>query len=258
MTNLIIASFTEEAQAIEASQKLNELESIGDITIYERVLVRKKADGTSELVQTDTSEGLTTLSGMTIGTLIGALAGPVGMLAGMLTGTLAGAAMEADDYGFAEDFVSKAADHLQPGAIAIIAEVEEDNNIFIDDSLTPLGATLTRSEVNYELDKYSDEELDQLDEDIAEQRTKLKTAAADKKAKIEKKIADLKTKRKETLAEWKEQAKEAASDVKESVKDRQIARIRNKIEKHQKKISDLESKLQEALGKQQEAPAAVH
>ncbi|GGB24324.1 DUF1269 domain-containing protein [Puia dinghuensis] len=258
MTNLIIASFKEDTQAIEASQKLNELETIGDITIYERVLVRKKADGTTELVQTDTTEGLTTLSGMTIGTLIGALAGPVGMLAGMLTGTLAGAAMEVDDYGFAEDFVSKAADHLQPGTIAIIAEVEEDNNIFIDDSLNPLGATLTRSEVNYELDKYSDEELDQLDEDIAEQRAKLKTAAADKKAKIDKKIADLKEKRKETLAEWKEKAKEAASDVKESVKDRKIARIRNKIEKHQKKISDLESKLQEAIGKQPEVQAAVH
>ena len=43
MTNLIIATFKEEAEALEASQKLNELESIGDVTIYERVIIKKNA-----------------------------------------------------------------------------------------------------------------------------------------------------------------------------------------------------------------------
>lgn len=85
MTNLIIATFKEEAEAIEASQKLHELDSIGDITIYEMVIVKKNANGEAQVLQADTTEGLSTLSGMAIGSLIGALAGPVGFVAGMFT-----------------------------------------------------------------------------------------------------------------------------------------------------------------------------
>lgn len=41
MTNLIVISFKNEAQAIETSHKLMELESSGDITFYEKVILRK-------------------------------------------------------------------------------------------------------------------------------------------------------------------------------------------------------------------------
>ena len=77
MTNLIIASFKQEAEAIEASNKLNELESIGDITIYERILVKKKEDGEAVILQTDTTEGQTALSGMAIGALIMQILGAI-------------------------------------------------------------------------------------------------------------------------------------------------------------------------------------
>src|ERR1700744_772570 len=119
MTNLIIATFKEEAEALEASQKLNELESIGDVTIYERVILKKNAAGETAVLQADTTEGLTTVSGMAVGSLIVALGGPVGGLAGMLAGTAVGAAVEADNYGFAEYFISGAADQLQPGMSAV-------------------------------------------------------------------------------------------------------------------------------------------
>lgn len=49
MTNLIIAAFKEEANAMEASHKLSELETIGDITIYEMVVVQKSMDGETVL-----------------------------------------------------------------------------------------------------------------------------------------------------------------------------------------------------------------
>jgi uncharacterized membrane protein len=253
MTNLIIATFKEEAEAIEASRKLHELESIGDITIYEMVLVKKNEDGVSQVSQADTTEGLTTLSGMTIGTLIGALAGPVGLVAGMFTGTLAGAAMEADNYGFAEDFISDAADQLQPGMVSLVAEIEEDEPVFIDSSLAPLGATLTRSDVDYAFTKYSDEEIDELDEEIAAARAKLKAAKDKEKDKIQQKIAKLKEERKERINEFKEKVKDTAADIKTSVKERKIEKLRTKIEKHHKKIADLEKQLQAVLEKDKEA-----
>jgi len=210
----IYLTFKEEAKAIEASQKLNELEIIGDITIYERVILKKNADGETVVLQADTAEGggLTTTSGMAVGALIGSLAGPVGLVAGMFAGTVTGALVESDNFGFAEDFISGAADHLQPGMTAVIAEIEESDPVFVDSSLTPLGATLTRSDVDYEYTRHSDEEIDELDEEIAGARTKLKSALENDKAKF-----------------------------------------RKKIEKHQKKITDLEKQLQAVVQKDKEA-----
>jgi uncharacterized membrane protein len=250
MPNLIIASFKQEAAATEGLKKLNELELIGDITIYEMVLVKKNADGETVVLQSDTTEGGSTLSGMAIGTLIGSLAGPVGAVAGMLTGTLTGAAVETEHYGFAEDFASKVAEQLPLESVAIIAEIDEDDSTFIDSTLAPLGAILTRTDVDYEYDKYSDEEMDEFDDEISAKRAKLKAAAADEKGKFQEKIALLKEKRKEKIAEFKEKAKEAVLDVKVSGKERKISRIRNKIEKHQKKIVELEKKLQSTLEKE--------
>jgi uncharacterized membrane protein len=258
MTNLIIASFKQEAEAIEASQKLNELESIGDITIYEMVVIKKNEDGQTAVLQADTDEGVRTLSGMAVGTLIGALAGPVGVVVGMFTGTLAGMAAEEDHYGFTEDFTSKVLAQLQPGETAVVAEIDEDNEVFVDGSLNPLGATLTRTDVDYEYDEYSDEEMDELDEEIAAERAKIKSATDAEKSKIHKEIADLKEKRKERIADLKEKVKEVATNVKTAVEGRKATELRDKIEKHQKKIAALEKKLQKALGKEPKEKEVEH
>jgi uncharacterized membrane protein len=254
MTNLIIASFKEEAGAIAASKKLSDLETIGDISIYEMAVIKKNPDGEAVVLQAaeDSLGGVKTISGLAIGTFIGSLAGPVGMVVGMFTGALVGQAEEADDYGFAADFVSGVAEKLQPGTAAIVAEVEEDDPVFIDSTLNMIGATVTRTDVNYEYTKYSDEEIDEFDEDIATAREKLKVAAADDKDRIRQKIAKLKDKRKDRIAELKEKAEEAVKEVKASVKDRTVEKIRNKIEKHQEKIASLEKKLQVTLGKGKE------
>lgn len=258
MTNLLIASCKQEAEAIAASNKLNELETIGDITIYERVIIKKNEDGEAAVLQADTNEGVRTLSGMAIGTLVGSLAGPVGVVAGMLTGTLAGMVSEEDHYGFTEDFTSKVLAQLQPGETAVVAEIDEDNKIFVDSSLKPLGATLTRTDVDYEYDEYSDEEMDELDEEIAAERAKIKSATDAEKSKIQENIADLKEKRKKRIADLKEKVKETAADVKTVVKGQKAAILRDRIEKHQKKIAALEKKLQKALGKEPKEKEVAH
>jgi uncharacterized membrane protein len=190
----IYLTFKEEAKAIEASQKLNELEIIGDITIYERVILKKNADGETVVLQADTAEGggLTTISGMAVGALV-----------------------ESDNFGFAEDFISGAADHLQPGMTAVIAEIEESDPVFVDSSLTPLGATLTRSDVDYEYTRHSDEEIDELDEEIAGARTKLKSALENDKAKFRKKIE----KHQKKITDLEKQLQAVVQKDKEAVKE---------------------------------------
>jgi len=213
MTSLIVASFTNEEQAIAASHKLTELESFGDISVFERVIVRKNPNGEPTILQSDTSEGVRTVSGMTIGSLLGAFAGPVGLMIGMASGTLAGAALESDHFSFAEDFGSKAIKQLQPGSTAIIAEVDEDSPVFIDSALTPLGANISRSDVDYQYDEYMDDQIEEIDEDIAAERAKIKSAAASEKNKIQQKIAQLKSDKKRRIADIKENQKQAVAKI---------------------------------------------
>jgi uncharacterized membrane protein len=243
MTNLIIANFSRETEALEAFTKLQELEKIGDITIYEMALIARDGEGQAVVKEAVTAEGSQALSGMAIGTLIGALAGPVGLVTGMLVGTITGAVAEADDYGFEGDFLSKVMGQLQPGTSAVVLEVEEDDPEFIDSTLSLLGAAMTRTDVNYEYTKYSDEELEEYEEDILAVRDKMKTAADEEKDKLRNKITKLKAKRKERIEELKEKTAEVEEKVKVSGKERKIARVRAKIEKHQKKIAELEQKL---------------
>src|SRR6476646_7352985 len=107
MANVIVVSFPEETKAMEALQKLNELESLGDITVYENVLVRKKNNGELEVLNENKDEGWRMLTGMGIGSLLGMLGGPVGFVFGLYTGTAVGAVAEMDHYDFADDFIDK-------------------------------------------------------------------------------------------------------------------------------------------------------
>lgn len=243
MTNLVILSFADEKRAIDASHKLSDLESFGDITVYEKVFVKKDADGKVTLLQTDSTEGLRVFSGMAIGTLIGALAGPVGMLAGMFAGTLTGAALETDYYDFSTDFVSKSTSRLQPGTVAIVAEIDEDSPAFIDNAVTPLKGTVTRSDVDYAYSEFVNDQVDEIDEEIAAERAMLKSAADAEKSKIQKRINQLKEKRKEKIAEIKEKQKALIAKVGTVVKEDRKSKLKNRINKHQARIAALEGRI---------------
>jgi uncharacterized membrane protein len=234
MTNLIVISFENEAQAFKASHKLAELESFGDISIYEQVIVKKDYDGKITQLQSDTSDGLRVAGGFAVGTLVGALAGPVGMLVGMLSGSLVGAIAESDYYDFSDEFITKVDDRIQPGTVAIMAEVDEDNSDFIDSSISPLGTTIFRADVDDVYDYYDDEELDAFDKDIAQERSNIKAAADSDKAAIQKRIAVLKEKRKQRI-----------SDLNKKHEGNKKLRLEKRINKHQEKIAGLQQKLKD-------------
>ena len=257
MSKLVIASFADESKAIEATHKLTELENFGDITINELVVLRKKESGEIEVVKSeDNVSGLPTLTGLALGSLIGALGGPVGLLAGMFTGTFAGSLIELDNYGFADDFVDKVSEKIPSGSIAIAAEIEEDSNIFIDDALLPLGASITRLDFDYAYANYEDEQIDEFDEELSDLRHELKTANEENKAKIKAKIADLKAKRKAKVAEietkvkannaeLKNKTQQDSAEFKSLVKAAKTQKLQDKIYRKEGDIENLEAELQD-------------
>jgi uncharacterized membrane protein len=245
MTNLIVASFANEVQAISGSHKLAKLESVGDITIYEKVMIRKEPKGDVTVLQENTSNGLRAISGTALGSLIGVLVGPVGLLVGTITGTLASAAFESGHFDFSEDIVAKVKDCLQPGMVAIIAEVYEQGPAFLDNGLEPLGATIYRSNVDDVYDKYLDEQIHEINDKIAAQRKKLKSAITTEKSKIQQKIEQSKEKRRHRLAELEQKQKKNIAKIKTSLTEEKKSRLKDKIYRHQARIAELEEKLKE-------------
>jgi uncharacterized membrane protein len=96
---------------------------------------------------------------MALGTLIGALAGPVGLLVGMISGTMTGALLETNYYHFSDDFISKVYSHLQPGAVAVVAEIYEQGPVFVDNAMEALGGTIIRSNVDDAYDQFLNDQV---------------------------------------------------------------------------------------------------
>ena len=100
MNNIIVVSFTDETKAVDALHKLVEWDSFGDISIYEKIIVRKKTYGEYEILKEDSFEGWRTLTDMGYGSLLGLMGGPVGFVIGLYTGTAIGAIADSSHYDF--------------------------------------------------------------------------------------------------------------------------------------------------------------
>lgn len=265
MTKVMVASFKDEANAINALHKLNELESFGDIALYDKIMVRKIKNGEYETLKQDSSEGWRTLGGMATGGLLGALGGPLGFIIGLYAGTAIGAIAEMNHYDFAEDFIKKIENKMAAGTVSIIAEIDEDDNDFIDINLKPFRAVILKSNIDFAYDNYMNEQIEEIEEDISEQRAGLKKSVGKEKEKIEKAIAALKEKRKAKMAEFDAKAKKSATTIKtktgaavdkvktgvkkvtdnisESIKENKADRIKSRIVRHETKLTNLKKEL---------------
>lgn len=267
MTKVIVASFKEEAKAINAMHKLVELDSFGDISIYDRMMVRKKSNGDYEILKEDGSNEWRTITGMAVGGLIGLLGGPVGVVIGLCTGTVIGGISESSHYNLEGDFLAEIEKSMPVGEISIVAEIDEYSIGFIDTYLKPFGAKISRSNVDFEFDQYVKDDINEIDEDIADAKVELKKSAGNEKAKIEKKIAAMKAKRKLIIADFETAGKNGIKNledkteaginkvksavvnfgeqISESVKETRASRIKERIASHEAKLKDLKSELKE-------------
>jgi hypothetical protein len=162
----------------------------------------------------------------------------------MFTGTLVGAVAESDYFDFSDDFTAKVNDRLQPGTVAIIAEVFEESPDFIDNAFGSFGATTVfRSDVDYVYDDYEDEQIEETDEEIAAERARIKSATATEKAKIQQKIENLKDNRRKRIARLKEKHQANKERHNASRNEARRERLEKRISRHQTRITKLEDKV---------------
>ena len=194
MERMLVVVFDNEKKAYEGESALKQLEREGHLTIYERAVIVKHAEGTVSLKQVDEEGPLGSLSGTAVGGLIGLLGGPVGAAIGAASGLALGALYDADNARIGGDFLEDVSKSLTPNKVAVVAEVEEEWTTPVDTRMEALGGTVLRRAL-WEVEKtQDDEETAAMKADLKQLKSEISQANADRKAKLQKKIDQLQAK----------------------------------------------------------------
>ena len=202
MIKVVVAYFKTEKKALAAVHKLNELNSYGDISLYDKIVVRKKQNGGYETLSNDCCKDWRALGVMVFGGLFGTLGRPLVFLTGLHAAKSSHSVQSAYYYDFAEVFLASIQNKMTAGAVSIIAEIDEEKHEFVDIYFRPFGAEVIKSGVDFYFDEDTTELLGEIENEIAVQRYGLKKAMGREKKKIETKVAALKVKRKVMMADY--------------------------------------------------------
>lgn len=148
MNKMLIAIFDTEAAAELGLQGLHKLHTDGDITLYASGVLVRDAKGVLSVRRAMDDGAIGAATGLAVGSLIGLLGGPVGVAIGAVTGTVAGAVRDYWTAGVGLDFIEEAEARLQPGKVALVAEIEEEWVIPLDAAMEVAGGQVFRRNRN--------------------------------------------------------------------------------------------------------------
>jgi uncharacterized membrane protein len=224
MENLIVATFQNKDDASKAVEQLKELNQLEDIVIYNIAMIQKKENQIEVLYHEGPDTEDMPGESAFVGSLVGAIGGPVGMAIGMLTGVMIGAVSEDDTETFIDKLMQKVNKRLQPGSYAIVMDIEEYAELFVDSYLEPHHATVLRAPIEDQYDNFSREQWEEFNRELDAEEERLKKATDEDKMAIKEKIKGLKAKRDETSKKFKARR----ANLKKMIQDR-IARLDQKI-----------------------------
>jgi uncharacterized membrane protein len=264
MNKLLIAVFNDETAANSGLNALRSLHTAGDITLYATGVLSKDAKGKVSVKQSTEPGPVGTATGLAVGSLIGLLGGPAGVAVGAMTGTVVGAVRDFWAAGVGLDFIEEVDKHLQPGKVALVAEIEEEWLVPVDAALEAAGGYVfrrTRSEV---AEAQFDHDIAALKSEIKELESEASHASGAVKTQLQAKLAMAKAsldsavhrakQRVDTLKleadakadSLKLQLSQAKGDVKARIEDR-MKRVKSAYHARGAKLSQAWSLTKEAL-----------
>lgn len=167
MNKMLVAIFNNEIAADAGLQALRRLHAAGDITLYASSVIAKDSKGEVAVSKPMDPRPAGAATGLAVGSLIGLLGGPLGLAIGGATGTAVGAVRDFWVAGVGLDFIEEANKHLQPGKVALVAEIEEEWVVPLDAVLEDAGGHVFR--------RIRDEAAEaQFDHDIAAFKSEIK------------------------------------------------------------------------------------
>jgi uncharacterized membrane protein len=235
MERMLVVVFNDEAKTYEGSHALKELDSEGSIAIHAQSIIKKNADGTVTVEQSEDDFPIRTVGGTAIGSLIGLLGGPAGLGVGAVAGFLAGSIGDLHVAGVEAEFVDEVATALLPGKCAVIAEISEEWVTPVDTRMEALGGIVFRTARKTVEHDQRAQDVATLRAEIAQLKAEHATARADRKAKLQAKIDKLNAKLQAKL----EQAKQRSEQIKSETE----AKVRALEKKAEKAHGDLKATL---------------
>ena len=228
MERILVVVFDDEPRTYEGSHALKQLDAEGSIAIHAEAVIKKNADGTVTIKQSEDDFPIGALGGTAIGSLIGLLEGPVGLAVGATAGLLAGSIGDLHAAGVDAEFVDEVAATLSPGKCAVIADLSEEWVTPVDTRMEALGGTVFRkARKNVEDDEWA-RDVAELRADIDQLKAERAHAYGERKARLQARIDKLNTELEAELDQARQRAEQIKSETEAKVKA-----LQNKAEKTQ-------------------------
>jgi uncharacterized membrane protein len=225
---MIVVIFDNEKKAYEGAKALKDLHAEGSITLYANAVIAKDASGKVIVKETADQGPLGTGVGLITGSLIGLLGGPVGVALGAGAGTFGGMLYDFAKVGVGEDFIDEVAQNLQPGKVAVVAEVWEEWVMPVDTRMEAAGGAVFRWAREEVLDSQIERDAAALKAEVADLKAEHARADREAKAKLQAKISAANAK----LQATQERAKAAAEATKQEM-DAKIKSLKEQVAKAQ-------------------------
>lgn len=223
---IVVVIFDNEKKAYEGSKALEDLHAEGSITLYASAVMAKD-DGGNVTVKQATDQGpLGSGVGLVTGSLIGLLGGSVGVALGAEAGTFGGMLYDLAKVGVGEDFLGEVGQYLQPGKVAVVAEVCEEWVMPVDTRMEAAGGVVFRRARADVLDSEIARDAAALKAEVADLKAEYARADRKAKAKLQAKISAAKAR----LQATQDRAR-AAAEVAKREMDAKIKSLKNQVAK---------------------------
>jgi uncharacterized membrane protein len=188
MDKMLVVVFDSERQAYEGKRVLSDLHAEGNITVYGQAVIVKDASGNVTVKEAADEGPLGTAVGMVTGALVGLIAGPVGVAVGAAAGTYGGALYDLTTAGVGVSFLDEAAERLEPGKAAVVAEIQEEWVMPLETRMEAVGGTVLRQGWGDVVDAQIARDVAAIEADIAAMEAEYQQASGEAKAKLQAKI----------------------------------------------------------------------
>jgi uncharacterized membrane protein len=251
MNKMLIGVFDSERQAYDGTRALKDLHAEGTITLYGHSVLVKDASGNVS-VKESSGGPLGTAVGVLTGALVGLIGGPVGVAIGTTAGVLVGVPFDMANVGIDAGFLQRAAERLEPGKAAVLAEVEEEWILPVDTRLEAAGGTVFRrgrADVAADLIQ---EDVDVMEAVLADLRAEYDQASGEARARLQARIesseAELRQARDRARVQAEATEREAEAKV-TSLKEQAAASRADVKQKLDKRASDVEAAYKARIAK---------
>jgi uncharacterized membrane protein len=253
---MIVAVFDSEKKAYEGAKALRDLHAEGSITLYASAVIAKDAGGTVTVKQAADEGPVGTGVGLLTGSLIGLLGGPVGLAIGASAGTFGGILFDLAKAGVGGDFLDEASRQLQPGKVAVVAEIYEEWVTPLDSRVEAIGGVVLRWAREDVVDTQVERDAAAFDAELAALKAEHARANKEAKAKLQAKINAVKAKLQATQDRAKAEAEAAKREMEAKIKSlqKQVAKAQGDAKaKLEARIAEVQADHKRRAGKLHQA-----